>query len=269
MPAADRPFTMRSAPCLVRENTSARSRPFMAEHLDQQVRLAGAVGEEHLLGDLVGGLGDRVTATRTGSVSSASASFSISRGMVAEKNRLRRLAGSLATMERMAWMKPMSSIWSASSSTNTSTWSRRTAPFSIRSTRRPGWPPARRCHRRSSGPAGQAARRQWRARSRGAHACRTERKLSRSGRELAVRAQHQRAAGAALGAAALGDQMLRIGSAKATVCRCRSGAMPRGHGRREPAERPGPGSAWGWSGSLPRGPFRIGSARPSSEKVVK
>ena len=41
-------------------------------------------------------------------------------------------------MRRTSWMKPMSSIRSASSSTKVSTQSRRTYPWFIRSHRRPG-----------------------------------------------------------------------------------------------------------------------------------
>ena len=43
-------------------------------------------------------------------------------GMVAEKNSVCRSIGSLATILRMSWMKPMSSMRSASSSTRNSTW---------------------------------------------------------------------------------------------------------------------------------------------------
>jgi hypothetical protein len=59
-------------------------------------------------------------------------------GIVAEKNSVCRLAGSSGTMRRSAWMKPRSSIWSASSSTSTLAVSRRTALRSTRSSRRPG-----------------------------------------------------------------------------------------------------------------------------------
>ena len=42
-------------------------------------------------------------------------------GMVAEKNSVWRFAGSMVTIFLSAWMKPRSSIWSASSSTRIST----------------------------------------------------------------------------------------------------------------------------------------------------
>jgi len=51
-----------------------------------------------------------VTATRAGSRSMASASSAMSFGMVAEKNRVCRLIGSLPTILRMSLMKPMSSM---------------------------------------------------------------------------------------------------------------------------------------------------------------
>ena len=58
--------------------------------------------------------------------------------MVAEKNRVCRSVGSLATILRMSWMKPMSSMRSASSRTRTSTSLRRSALLRTRSSRRPG-----------------------------------------------------------------------------------------------------------------------------------
>ena len=58
--------------------------------------------------------------------------------MVAEKNRVWRCFGSLPTMRRMSWMKPMSSMRSASSRTKISTVSRLTARSCTRSSSRPG-----------------------------------------------------------------------------------------------------------------------------------
>ena len=79
-----------------------------------------------------------VTATRTGSRSMWLARSAISRGMVAEKNSVWRLAGSFATTFLISWMKPMSSMRSASSSTKTSTRSRCSARCCMRSSKRPG-----------------------------------------------------------------------------------------------------------------------------------
>ena len=79
-----------------------------------------------------------VTATCTGSRSMAAASWEISRGMVAEKNKVCRSAGMVETMRRMGTMKPRSSMWSASSSTRISTPSSVTARSCMWSSRRPG-----------------------------------------------------------------------------------------------------------------------------------
>ena len=59
-------------------------------------------------------------------------------GMVAEKNSVCRLIGSLATILRMSLMKPMSSMRSASSSTRNSTWLSFKPLLCTRSSRRPG-----------------------------------------------------------------------------------------------------------------------------------
>ena len=58
--------------------------------------------------------------------------------MVAENRSVCRLAGVAPMILRMEGRKPMSSMRSASSSTSTSTSPRRAAPWSMRSTRRPG-----------------------------------------------------------------------------------------------------------------------------------
>ena len=56
-------------------------------------------------------------------------------GIVAEKNSVCRLRGSMRTILRSAWMKPRSSIWSASSSTSISIVDRFRKPCSTRSIR--------------------------------------------------------------------------------------------------------------------------------------
>ena len=68
----------------------------------------------------------------------APASWAISFGMVAEKNKVCRFAGMVETMRRMGTMKPRSSMWSASSSTRISTPLRVTAPSCMWSISRPG-----------------------------------------------------------------------------------------------------------------------------------
>ena len=79
-----------------------------------------------------------VTDTSAGLVRYLSASSLIARGMVAEKNRVCRLGGTSATIRFSAWMKPRSSIWSASSRTRISSSRRLSARWSMRSSRRPG-----------------------------------------------------------------------------------------------------------------------------------
>ena len=79
-----------------------------------------------------------VTATVAGSFSICLARSAMSCGMVAENSSVCRSCGSFATIFRMSWMKPMSSMRSASSSTNTSTPLSRTALLCTRSSRRPG-----------------------------------------------------------------------------------------------------------------------------------
>ena len=59
-------------------------------------------------------------------------------GIVALKNRFCRFCGKSATTLRMSWIKPMSSMRSASSSTKTSSFLRLTAFWPIKSSRRPG-----------------------------------------------------------------------------------------------------------------------------------
>ena len=74
----------------------------------------------------------------TGSVTSSAASAAIAGDIVAEKNIDWRRTGSLEMIRLMSGRNPMSSIRSASSRTNISTWSRNTIPWVIRSMSRPG-----------------------------------------------------------------------------------------------------------------------------------
>ena len=61
-----------------------------------------------------------VTSTFSGSVSIELAKVSISGGIVAEKKSVCRFAGRSFSMRLMSWIKPMSSIRSASSKTKKS-----------------------------------------------------------------------------------------------------------------------------------------------------
>ena len=78
------------------------------------------------------------TAIFTGSWSRESTSWEISRGMVAEKNRVCFFRGSQVRIFFTSWMKPMSSIRSASSSTKISSWLTSMKPWLCRSSSRPG-----------------------------------------------------------------------------------------------------------------------------------
>ena len=78
------------------------------------------------------------TSTRTGSLRKPWARPATSAGMVAEKSADCRRGCSAATIFRTGWMKPMSSMRSASSSTTKRVWSSRIERSSIRSVSRPG-----------------------------------------------------------------------------------------------------------------------------------
>ncbi len=78
------------------------------------------------------------TATRTGSWSREFTSSVISGGMVAENSMVCFCFGSHFKIFFTSWMKPISSIRSASSSTKISSWSSLTNPCWYRSMRRPG-----------------------------------------------------------------------------------------------------------------------------------
>ncbi len=127
-----------SAICLVRTNTNTRCqlpRPIMWESSSRRrsrstwmmrwVTCSAAV----LLGS---------TSIRVGSFSRSSASALMSSEKVAEKSRVCRSAGSAFMMRRMSWIKPISSMRSASSSTSTSSSFRVRAPWVSRSSKRPG-----------------------------------------------------------------------------------------------------------------------------------
>ena len=79
-----------------------------------------------------------VTSTRTGSFRKPWASEETSVGIVAEKSADCRRGCSAATIFRTGWMKPMSSMRSASSRTTKRVWSRTIERSSIRSVSRPG-----------------------------------------------------------------------------------------------------------------------------------
>ena len=79
-----------------------------------------------------------VTCTLCGSFSSVAARSRISSLKVAENKRLCLSRGTRASTFFTSWMKPMSNIRSASSSTRICTWPRSSMPCWCRSSRRPG-----------------------------------------------------------------------------------------------------------------------------------
>ena len=164
-------------------------------------------------------------------------------GMVAEKNRVWRSFGSMVTMRFSAWMKPRSSIWSASSRTRISTSRRLRARRSMRSSRRPGVATRTSTPERelalllADGHAAEDDRGgQLHVAAIGAEA------LGDLARELAGGAEDENAAALADGArAGSSARRWRIGSAKAAVLPVPVWAMPQ---RSRPAITCGMACAW-------------------------
>ena len=172
----------------------------------------------------------------------------MSPGMVAEKNRFCRFLGSSRTIWRIGSRKPRSSIWSASSSTRTSTALELATPLH-RGGRSAGraWPPGRRGRAASaricapcgtppkttatvkpmSAPIGRGSSRRsgWRVRA--------------SGESTSTRAP-RRGAGRRSAASGAGSAARRRRS-----CRCRSGRCRAGRGPSSAPGSPGPGWEWG------------------------
>ena len=98
-----------------------------------------AADRVHLLRDACSAVGlRRATSISAGSFSRRSASSLISSLKVAENSRLCFFCGSTASTFLMSWMKPMSSMRSASSSTKISTWRQVERALLWWSSRRPG-----------------------------------------------------------------------------------------------------------------------------------
>ena len=113
-------FTTRSAPCLVRVNTSARSMGMSFTSIVSSACFSCWLQKITDWSTRSAVVDCGTTLTVAGSVRNWSASWRIDGGMVAEKNSVWRLRGSMRTIFLSAWMKPRSSIWSASSSTRIS-----------------------------------------------------------------------------------------------------------------------------------------------------
>ena len=138
-PDCSRARATRSAPRLVRVKTITRRKSLFSNSSASRARLRSCSTKMTFCWTFSTVVAWGVTETRTGSgFRSSPASLPISVGMVAEKKRFCRALGRYFTIRRIGRMKPMSSIWSASSRTKVSTpW--RVTVFSPRwSIRRPG-----------------------------------------------------------------------------------------------------------------------------------
>ena len=101
----------------------------VAQHFDEHSRASSALSTRMIRCSIFSAVvATGVTATFAGS-RSMRRQFGDSRGMVAENNNVCRSFGSLAMMCRMSWMKPMSSMRSASSSTKHLDRASRTCPW--------------------------------------------------------------------------------------------------------------------------------------------
>ena len=141
-PAVVRWRTTRSAPCLVRVKTSARSiepsaRPARSRS-ESSACFSAWLRKVTYCSTRSAVVACGVTSTRTGLEMNCLPRSAIALGMVALKNRLWRSLGSRLATRFNGTIKPRSIIWSASSSTKISTLRSVRARWSIRSSRRPG-----------------------------------------------------------------------------------------------------------------------------------
>ena len=183
--------------------------------------------------------------------------------MVAERSRVCRPSGTARRISSTAGRNPMSSIWSASSSTTTLTLSRRMAWRAIRSIRRPGvatttwqpWPSSL-CWRTIDSPPTTAT----------AKARRPKDRRSNS-RPIWVTSSRVGARIRACGRRSRSSIFSRIGSRKAAVLPVPVGALPR---QSRPARAAGTSPAWIGLGLLNPARSRLRrviSLRPRPAKV--
>ena len=125
MPCFSRCSARRLAPCFMRVKTSTWCQSLSLIEMRQQVVLHLAADRVHLLRDRArrSGCGARPRSAPA-ALSRRSASALISSLKVAENSRLCFFCGSTASTLLTSWMKPMSSMRSASSSTKISTCER-------------------------------------------------------------------------------------------------------------------------------------------------
>ncbi len=138
MPSLPRFCTTRSAPCLVRAKTITRRTSGAVTSAASRARLAAVSTTSRRCSTRSTVVACGATSTRTGSLRKPWARLATSAGMVAENSADCRRGCSAATIFRTGWMKPMSSMRSASSSTTQRVWSSRIERSSIRSVSRPG-----------------------------------------------------------------------------------------------------------------------------------
>ena len=138
MPALARSLATLLAPCLVRVNTRAFFTSSSRIRWESSLVLLFLSTKYTDCWMASTGEDTGSTATRTGSWSREFTSSAISGGMVAENSMVCFLRGSHLRIFFTSWMKPMSSIRSASSSTKISSWSSLTKPCWYRSMSRPG-----------------------------------------------------------------------------------------------------------------------------------
>ncbi len=141
--AAGRPCLVRYsarrlAPCLVRVKTSTCSQAPTVTRCASRARFCGAGRRNTRCSMRSTVVFGGVTSMRSGLCRSLLARSTMSFEKVAENSRFWRLGGSLARTFFTSWMKPMSSMRSASSRTRISTWDRSTLFCPARSSRRPG-----------------------------------------------------------------------------------------------------------------------------------
>ena len=143
MAAAATPFRLRSratlsAPCLVRVKTRALPTCSWSRMARRRLVLFPRSTRQTSWRMTSTGVDTGAAAARTGSWRRVSTRSMISGGRVAEKNMVCFFWGRSLITRRTSWMKPMSSIRSASSRTKISTPDRSSRPWPDRSSSRPG-----------------------------------------------------------------------------------------------------------------------------------